>query len=172
MASDITIEPIPGIVVQGTLTPDGRTLVLDEKLRLPAGRVRVRVDSMESPGAPRETLPDIERIVEARYVHPSQMYLRFADGLEGTWGVGQLGLSEVNVETAKASAAGDGVDVTTNAGENMQMDSPTLRALIDAKYAADLEKEIASRLIPSERLSRIAVKNQPPQEWYDSVEKP
>lgn len=42
MASDMTIQ------VQGTLTPDGRTIVLDAKPALPPGRVSVRVEPLEA----------------------------------------------------------------------------------------------------------------------------
>jgi hypothetical protein len=41
--------------VQGTLTSDG-TLVLDAKPDLPAGRVRLRIESMEVPEKPKESL--------------------------------------------------------------------------------------------------------------------
>jgi hypothetical protein len=43
------------IQVQATLTADG-TLVLDAKPDLPAGRVQLRIESMEVPVKPKESL--------------------------------------------------------------------------------------------------------------------
>jgi hypothetical protein len=149
MASDISIESIPGVIIQGTLTPDGRTLILDEKLGLPAGRVRVRVDSMESPGTQQKTPPAVEQIVEARYVEPAQMYLRFADGLEGTWTFEQLDLDMSNMKSGTIKVVGDDVEVRSNDGEDVQLDSSSLRYRVDAKYAAEIEAKLnilASRI--------------------------
>lgn len=114
-----------------------------------------------------------ECVIEARYVRTSQLFLRFADGFEGTWPFSQLCLdmSDMKLTSIKASASGDSIDVKSKSGDDVELDSSSLRALIDPEYAARLEKTIASLLIPSERLERIAAKNQPPQEWYDSPEK-
>jgi hypothetical protein len=46
-----------GIILEtsGIVRPDG-TLQLDQKLTVPPGRVKVRVESLETPAAPSETL--------------------------------------------------------------------------------------------------------------------
>jgi hypothetical protein len=46
--------------VLGTVRPDG-TLELDQKLTVPAGRVKVRVELMEPPVPPAESLVDFVR---------------------------------------------------------------------------------------------------------------
>src|SRR5437899_316257 len=64
-----------------------------------------------------------EQLLEARYVSPSQMFLRFADGLEGTWTFDELDIdmSNMNVATIKASS-GTSVGVQSKRGENVQLD--------------------------------------------------
>jgi hypothetical protein len=115
-----------------------------------------------------------DRILEARYVRTSKMFLQFADGLEGTWTFRQLCLdmSNMKVTSIKASPSGNCIHMKSKWGDDVELDTSSLRALIDPEYAALLEAEIASMRIPSERLERIAAQNQPPQEWYDSTEKP
>lgn len=122
--------------------------------------------------AKRRVRPD--RVVEARYVRTSQLFLRFADGLEGTWTFKKLCLdmSNMKLTSIKASASGDAIDVKSKWGDDVELDASSLRVLIDPEYAAGLEKQIAALQIPTERLERIAARNQPPQQWYDSTEKP
>jgi hypothetical protein len=115
-----------------------------------------------------------ERVLEARYVRTSQLFLRFADGLEGTWPFRQLGLdmSNMKLTSIKASTSGNCIRVKSKGGDDVELDTSSLRALIDPESAASIEAKIASIQISSERLERIAARNQPPQEWYDSTEKP
>ncbi len=115
-----------------------------------------------------------ERVIEARYVRTSQLFLRFADGLEGTWSFRKLCLdrSNMKVTSIKASPSGNAIHLKSKWGDDVELDTSSLRALIDPEYAARLEVEIASMQIPSARLERIAARNQPPQAWYDSTEKP
>lgn len=92
-----------------------------------------------------------EHLIEARYVRPAQLFLRFADGLEGTWTFRQLELdmSNMKVTTIKASASGTTVKVKSKWGESVLIDSSSLRVLIDPKYAAKIEKKLnglASRI--------------------------
>src|SRR5439155_8928289 len=46
--------------VLGTVRPDG-TLELDQKLTVPPGRVKVRVESVETPAPPTESLVEFVR---------------------------------------------------------------------------------------------------------------
>jgi hypothetical protein len=93
----------------------------------------------------------IDHIAKARYVRPSRLYLRFADGLEGTWTLEQLDLdmSNMRLSTVKASSAGTYVKVKSRGGEDVQLDSSSLRVLVDPKYAAEIENKLnilASRI--------------------------
>jgi antitoxin (DNA-binding transcriptional repressor) of toxin-antitoxin stability system len=83
-------------------------------------------------------------IAVARYVSPTQLYLRFADGLEGTWTFEQLDLDMANMklDTVRASDAGTHVEVQDDWGEDVQLDSSSLRYLVDPKYAADVESRL------------------------------
>jgi hypothetical protein len=52
--------PVTSLEVLGTIRPDG-TLELDQKLAVPPGRVRVRVEPVETPAAPAESLIEFVR---------------------------------------------------------------------------------------------------------------
>ncbi len=113
---------------------------------------------------------DAATIIEARYVPESSMFLSFDDGVSGTWPFDRLGLdmSDMVVDTVRA-VDGD-VQVISKPGDPVVLDALTFRYLIDPAYAAKVDAELNSLLIPSERLERVAANNQPPQAWYDSVE--
>ena len=51
-------------------------------------------------------------------------------------------------------------------GWNKEYDEPYSKEFLDKI----MKKEIESLIIPSEKLEKIAEKNQPSQEWYDSKE--
>lgn len=85
-----------------------------------------------------------DRVMEAKYVRPSRLFLRFIDGLEGTWTFGQLDLdmSNMKLSTVRASDAGNWVEVKSKLGENVKLDSSSLRVLIDPKFAAEIEEKL------------------------------
>ena len=74
------------------------------------------------------TKPD--HLIEARYAQRSRLFLRFADGFEGTWSFSRLGLdmSNIKLTTVKASPSGNSVEVKSKCGEDVQLDSSSLRA--------------------------------------------
>ena len=61
----------------------------------------------------------IEHIAEARYVRPSRLYLRFADGLEGTWLFSDfhLDMTYMQPATIRLSPSGTSVEVTSRAAK-------------------------------------------------------
>lgn len=85
-----------------------------------------------------------DRVLEARYVRPARLLLRFADGFEGTWSFPQLGLDMGNIKctTVRASASGKFVSVRSKWGDDVQLDPSALRVLIDPVYAAAIEKRL------------------------------
>ena len=85
-------------------------------------------------------------IQEAYFVSPSQMYLRFADGLKGAWTFADLSLDMANVKptTIKASDSGVCVDVKSKWDEDVQPDSSSLRARVDKNYAKEVERTLDS----------------------------
>lgn len=86
----------------------------------------------------------LDCVIEARCVRTSQMFLRFADGLEGTWSFRQLGLdmSNMKLTSIKASASGKSINVKSRWGDDVQLDSSALRTLIDPDYAAASAKRL------------------------------
>ena len=80
------------------------------------------------------------KVKEARYVHPSRMFLCFADGLQGIWTFDTLALDMSNVKpnSIKASENGKCVEVRNKWNEGVQLDTSSLRARIDPMYANEL----------------------------------
>jgi hypothetical protein len=111
----------------------------------------------------------MDHISTAHFEGPSSVYLRFADGFEGTWTFAQLEWDTFDLfpETIRASESGTAIQIGTRTGKVVELDSSSLRTLTDPDYAERLESEIAPLMIPSDRLERMASRNQPPQEWYD-----
>jgi hypothetical protein len=101
------------------------------------------VPSQVKPKAPALSAA-LDHIAVAHYVRPGQLYLRFADDFEGTWTFDQLGLNMSNMKstTVKASGAGTHLEVQSKWGESVQLDSSSLRVLVDPKYAAEIEKKL------------------------------
>lgn len=113
----------------------------------------------------------LEHIVEVKHVPPAKLFLRFADGFQGTWSLETLGLSLLTVKPTTATIShGNAIKMKSVNGAVVSIDTSSLRYCVDNTYAANMDAEVASLLIPSERLERIAANNQPPQAWYDSVE--
>jgi hypothetical protein len=84
-----------------------------------------------------------DHVIEARYVHPSRLYLRFADGVQGTWTFQNLKLdmSTMKAATIRVSDSAT-VEVESRWGDNVQLDSSALRVLIDPEYAAEIEEAL------------------------------
>lgn len=113
-----------------------------------------------------------DHVIHARHTGQSLVVMRFADGFEGTWNFKKLEIdtSSWRMPTIRASDTGDSIEVENQDGDYVYLDASSLRMLVDPNYADLIESKIASLLIPSERLERIAEKHQPPQQWYDAVE--
>ena len=87
------------------------------------------------------TVP-IDRVAEARFVRPRQMFLRFADGFEGTWSFAQLGLNMSGMKVTTIKASDNCVEVKSKCGDDVELDTSWLCALIDPEYAAAIEKKL------------------------------
>ena len=100
--------------------------------------VKPRQSSRRAGSTVLDAQPD--RVLEARFVAPAQLFLRFADGFEGTWKFSKLRLnmSGMKLTTIKASASG-AVAVQSRWGDKVLLDAPSLRALVDPQYAVDIE---------------------------------
>jgi hypothetical protein len=72
--------------------------------------------------------------------------LGFADGNYGTYSFQELELNMAGMKLATIRAAADGkhMEVDSNCGETVRIDSQSLRASIDPIYASKLEKVLVS----------------------------
>ncbi len=100
-----------------------------------------------------------DHLASARYEHPGRVVLTFADGLFGVWSFQQLELdmSNMKVATIKASTSGTSMEVTSKWDERVEIDSSSLRAMVDAAYEAELERAFLRLRGPLEGLHVTAV---------------
>jgi hypothetical protein len=86
------------------------------------------------------------------------MFVRFADGLAGTWSFSTLGLdmSNMKVETIRAPKNGTGISVKSIQNEDLLLDSSMVRYKIDPKYAAMIDHAIAELHLPLEEAREAA----------------
>jgi hypothetical protein len=86
----------------------------------------------------------LETVLEARYVHPDQVYLHFIDGLEGTWTFEELqfDIGQTKPNILKVSDKGDYVEVIGKKGNIVKLDSASMRYLIDGGYATEVDSII------------------------------
>lgn len=111
-----------------------------------------------------------DHLTKVRCINAKSVELTFADGAVKRVTISKLGLppGEVDLRTAKATPTG--LSVKPTKGRRFVIDSATLRYIADPAYAALLDNAVSELMIPSEQLERIAARNQPPQEWYESTE--
>jgi hypothetical protein len=99
-----------------------------------------------------------DQLVSAEYEPRSKVRLAFADGLSGVWSFAQLELDMTNMKlaTIKAGASGTSIEVKSKWGENVEIDSSSLRAMIDPAYDAELEAAFLRKRGPLEGLRATA----------------
>jgi hypothetical protein len=97
-----------------------------------------------------DTLTASDHLTKARYVPSSKIYLQFSDGFEGTWTFRQLQLSmtDMVLSTIKVSSSKTSVEVRSKSGDKVQLDSSSLRYLVDPAFAAKIDKSIADLHMP------------------------
>jgi len=99
-----------------------------------------------------------DHIVHAHYISPSSLFIRFSDGLEGTWPFAdlELGVSNLRRDTIKVSSDGTGLNATTTYGETVFIEATSFRAAIDPAYAAQLQKKFLNLRGPLENVTTNA----------------
>jgi hypothetical protein len=98
-------------------------------------------------------------LISARYEPRSKIRLTFSDGLSGLWSFGQLELDMTNMKlsTIRVGASGTCIEVTSKWGECVDIDSSSLRAMIDPAFDAKLEAAFLRKRGPIEGLKATAV---------------
>jgi hypothetical protein len=105
-----------------------------------------------------DTRPD--HLTEVRSVNSSRIFLRFADGVQGTWSLPELELDPANLNMAamKVAQGGTSIRAKTKLGEIVFLDAAWLRAAVDPEYNAELEKELVALRGPLDDLKVVAPK--------------
>jgi hypothetical protein len=109
----------------------------------------------------------LDRLIVADFEPPSMIRLQFADDRCFSLAVEQLELpaDRVDWSTIVPSSAGDSLIVAVG-GEPIPIEAATLRYLVDAAYAAEIETAIRQSQFSRDELARLARENPPPPEWY------
>lgn len=83
-------------------------------------------------------------LLHAKFTRPNRIELKFADGFSGSWSFRQLELDmkDMDLTSIKASRSGKFIAVKSKSGDRVQLDSSWLRALVDGRYAAEMEQRL------------------------------
>lgn len=114
----------------------------------------------------------LEHVIEARYINPGRIDVRFADGYRHLLASRLLGMPKGRIDWPTLRVSPDCTTVIVNGikGDPVPIDSTVLRYLADAKYAAELDAKLKSLQFTDEELSTMVGENQPPEEWFDKRE--
>jgi len=131
-------------------------------VELPARRAEVGGFRMINP----------EYLVGARFLRPSKIEVTFADGLF-TLDIKSLGMpvDRIRWRTVAASPAGEAMTVRGKRGDEIHIDSATVRYLVDERYAAKVDATLKELQFSREELRELARDNPPPPEWFNEPER-
>jgi hypothetical protein len=115
-----------------------------------------------------------DRLAEVRYVPPSSLEVMFADGGRGTIEVHNLGLdpADFDLETVRINDTGTAVEVLTDDGGFISVDSSVVRAEADPEYAARLQRLVDQFAFPERYLEQLAQTHRPPDSWCEDEDLP
>jgi hypothetical protein len=123
--------------------------------------VRLDMQTATQDAMPPLAMPEgrKDHLISARYQPPSRIRLAFADGLTGIWSFRQLELKMTNMKptTIRVTASGTAIEVISKSGERVEIDSSSLRAMIDSAYGAELEMAFVRIRGPIEDLNATSV---------------
>jgi hypothetical protein len=105
------------------------------------------------------TTANPEYLTQAKFVHPSEIELTFADGMKAIRKFAELEIdpAELQLETIRASSAGTSLEVRTRNHRKVYIDSAPLRALVDPAYAEKMTQAYLNLRRPLEELEAITV---------------
>lgn len=100
-----------------------------------------------------------EYLTQARFMPPSKIELTFADGLKALHRFAELEIdpTELQPETVRASKSGNSLEVRTQSGRRVYIDSATIRALVDPVYAEKTRQAFLKLRGPLEELGSTTI---------------
>jgi hypothetical protein len=110
-----------------------------------------------------------QQLLRAHFLPPVTIELTFADGRSFSLPIERLGMpvDRIRWSTAKASPTGEIMVLTGTKGDDVPIESSTLRYLVDQDYAKELEAALGSVRLSREELREMARDNPPPPEVFD-----
>ena len=114
-----------------------------------------------------------DELLKAEFVRPLTIKLEFADGMHYSLAVKRLGMprSRIRWSSVTASETGDTMIVFGIKGDTIPIDASTLRYLVDAKYAAEIDSALERLQLSRDELTELARVSPPPHEWYAQPER-
>ncbi|MBI3823433.1 MAG: hypothetical protein HY289_12255 [Planctomycetes bacterium] len=108
------------------------------------------------------------RLIDAKFIAPSSIRLKFTDKTF-TLAIRKLEMpvDRIKWKTAAASPTGEKMMVKGVKGDDIPIDAPTLRYLVDAEYAARIDASLDALQLSRKELAEMARDNPPPDSWYD-----
>lgn len=73
-------------------------------------------------------------VAAARFVHPNKMFIRFSDGLTGTWSFEEIHLDMRYIDLETIGVDDGEVKMIDKCGERVVINSSMLRCSIDHEY--------------------------------------
>jgi hypothetical protein len=111
-----------------------------------------------------------EHLLRSRFVPPSTIDLDFDDArFSLDIGLLEMPLDRIQWASATVSSTGDAMIVRAVKGENVPIDSSTLRCLVDPSYAAQISASLKALKLTREERAELAT-NEPPPEWFTEPE--
>jgi hypothetical protein len=115
----------------------------------------------DAPSELKEVRP--EQLIAAGFLPPSTIALRFADGLEASLNIELLGMPVERIDwpTLMASPEGEKVIVNGIKGDPVPIDAATIRYLVDAKFAAQMDADLKRLQFTDEELENLSLDQRP-----------
>lgn len=110
-----------------------------------------------------------ERLDDVRFVPPASILVKFADGVGKRLPISLLEMPADRFRWATVRRSADGLSITVKdaSGDDLSIETSTLRYLIDPTYAAEIDGRLAEVRLTREELREFAERNPPPPELYD-----
>lgn len=130
---------------------------------------RTAMSSAADKGRTIKAIPiRVDHLTQVRFKKPGSLVLTFADGVRQVLQTSKLGMPPSRFLWANASVSSDGkfMTVTGVKGDEVPIDSATLRYLVDEVYASRVDAELKALQFSSTELDDLSTDSMPPEDWY------
>jgi hypothetical protein len=122
---------------------------------------------VDAGNAPRCAACGQDVLVRAVFTPPATVELEFADGLRTSLAIELLGMPVDRINWPTLKPVPGGIVVVGIKGDPVSIGARDLRYLVDAEFAAKIDKSVESLQLSRAELAEMARDSPPPPEWYD-----